>query len=44
MSVGHQNFETAFTDHEQSIIEKFIKHDETVFNEDGRQRLLTDKG
>lgn len=43
-SVGHQNFETAFTDHEQSIIEQFIKHDETVFNKDGRQRLLTDKG
>ena len=43
VSVGHQNFETAFTDHEQSIIEKFIKHDETVFNKDGRQRLLTDK-
>lgn len=44
VSVGHQNFETAFTDHEQSIIEQFIKHDETVFNKDGRQRLLTDKG
>ena len=44
VSVGHQNFETAFTDHEQSIIEQFIKHDETVFNKDGRQRLLADKG
>ncbi|CAA0286894.1 conserved hypothetical protein [Alteromonas alvinellae] len=44
VSVGHQNFETAFTDHEQSIIEQFIKHDETVSNKDGRQRLLTDKG
>ena len=42
--VGHQNFETAFTDHEQSNIEQFIKPDETVFNKDERQRLLTDKG
>lgn len=40
ITVGNENFESAFTEHEQSIIEKYIKPNEKPLSEDESQCLL----
>ncbi|WP_394223177.1 hypothetical protein [Alteromonas gracilis] len=44
IAVGHENFEAAFTEHEQSIIEQFIKPDEKSTGENEGNGRLIDKG
>jgi len=43
ITVGNENFETAFTEHEQSVVDKFIATGKTWSGENTRSRLLTDK-